>query len=193
MWLHGANSSELELQQVMPLVSLRNYVGVSPRGTCRTSNARRLFSWNQTPSAVADACEQVRACIDMACDQFKVHAERIFLAGRDAGGTMALRVGMEHPELFAGAISFGGRVPRGGNAFRRINAARRLPLMLSVAPNEEQFSNQQVMDDLRLLHSGGFSLSLRLYPQEETLTDTMFRDLDTWLMERFCPSAVTAR
>lgn len=105
---------------------------------------------------------------------------------------MALRVGMEHPELFAGAISLGGRVPRGGNAFRRINAARRLPLMLSVSPTAEEFTNQQVMDDLRLLHCGGFSLSLRLYPEGDTLTDTMFADMNVWLMESFCPTVVSA-
>jgi phospholipase/carboxylesterase len=105
---------------------------------------------------------------------------------------MALRVGMEHPELFAGAISLGGRVPRGDNAFRRINAARRLPLMLAVSPCDASFTGSQVMDDLKLLHSGGFSLDLRLYPEGDSLTDVMLSDLDKWIMGRFCPTAVAA-
>lgn len=192
VWLHGSHSSELELQQVMPLVSVRNFVGIAPRGTRRTSKNRRVFGWRQTADEVADACQHVRECLDIARGRFHVHPERIFVAGRGDGGTMALRVGMEHPELFAGAISLGGRVPRGGNAFRRINAARRLPLMLSVSPTTEEFTNKQVMDDLRLLHCGGFSLSLRLYPEGDALTDTMFADLNVWLMESFCPTAVSA-
>lgn len=192
VWLHGSESSELELQQMMPLVSVRNFVGIAPRGTRRTSKNRRVFGWRQTAGEVADACQQVRDCLDIARSRFNVHAQRIFIAGRGDGGTMALRVGMEHPELFSGAISLGGRVPRGGNAFRRINAARGLPLMLSVSPTAEEFTNNQVMDDLRLLHCGGFSLSLRLYPEGEALTDTMFADLNVWLMESFCATVVSA-
>ncbi len=192
VWLHGSESSEHELQQVMPLLSVRNFVGIAPRGTRRTSKNRRIFGWRQTAGEVADAGEQVRECLDIARSRFNVHPERIFVAGRGDGGTMALRIGMEYPELFAGAISLGGRVPRGGNAFRRINAARRLPLMLSVSPNAEEYTNQQVMDDLRLLHCGGFSLSLRLYPEGNGFTETMFADLNVWLLESFCSTSVSA-
>lgn len=105
---------------------------------------------------------------------------------------MALRVGLEHPELFAGAISLGGRVPRGGHAFRRLNAARSLPLMMSVSPNEGEFTREQVMDDLRLLHSGGFSVSLNLYPDGDSLTDVMLADVNNWVMGLACPSTVVA-
>jgi phospholipase/carboxylesterase len=189
VWLHSANSSELELRQVLPLVSVRNFVGVAPRGTLRTDKTRRVYGWQQTSGDVADACQRVRDCVEIARNQFNIHADRVFVAGYGEGGTMALRVGMEHPEIFAGAISLGGRVPRGSNAFRRINAARRLPLMLSVSPCEQGYAGSQVMDDLKLLHSGGFSLELRLYPEGDSLTDTMLTDLNKWIMEQFCPSA----
>jgi phospholipase/carboxylesterase len=49
-----------------------------------------------------------------------------------------------------------------------------------------------VADDLRLLHSAGFSLSLRQYPGEHDLTTVMLSDLDHWLMERVCPSPAKA-
>lgn len=193
VWLHGPDSSELELRQMMPLVSVRNYVGVAPRGTCRTSQTQRLYSWRQTPSEVADACQRVRDCIEIARESFNIHDDRVFVAGCGTGGTMALRVGMEHPELFAGAISLGGRVPRGGNAFHRLNAARKLPLMISASTDDDAYTNEQVMADVRLLHSGGFSLNVVLYPEGDGLTDSMFSDIDVWLMEHACPSAVVAR
>jgi phospholipase/carboxylesterase len=192
VWLHGDDSSEMELQQVMPLVSVRNYVGVAPRGTNRVCKSRRIYSWRQTAGEVADACQRVRECVEIAQDQFNVHADRIFVAGHGAGGTMALRVGMENPELFAGAISLSGRVPRGANAFRRIKDARRLPIMLSVSPTEGHYTSEQVKEDLRLLHCGGFNLTLRLYPEGDMLTDHMFADVDSWIMEHFCPTAITA-
>jgi pimeloyl-ACP methyl ester carboxylesterase len=176
----------------MPLISTRNFVGIAPRGTLRTNQSERRYGWELTPSAVAEAFQRVRHCIEVAHGQLNIHGKRIFVAGYGEGGTMALRVGMEHPELFAGAISLGGRVPRGGHAFRRINEARRLPLMLSVSPTEERYSKQQVMDDLRLLHSGGFSLSLNLYPEEDVLTDIMLADINSWMMELACPSTVSA-
>ncbi len=192
VWLHGPDSSEWELRQVMSLVSTRNYIGVAPRGTLRSSAAHRRFGWEQTASAVAESCQRVRHCIEIAHNQLNIHENRIFVAGVGVGGTMALRVGMEHPELFAGAISMGGRVPRGGHAFRRINAARSLPLMISVSPSEGEYSREQVMDDLRLLHSGGFSVSLNLYPDGHGLTDVMLADLNCWMMELACPSTVIA-
>lgn len=193
VWLHGPDSSELELRQMMPLVSVRNYVGVAPRGTHRTSKTQRLYSWQQTASDVADACQRVRDSIEIARENFNVHDDRVFVAGYGEGGTMALRVAMEHPELFGGAISLGGRVPRGGNAFHRINEARRLPLMISASPDKDSYTNEQLMADVRLLHSGGFSLNVVLYPEGDGLTDMMFSDIDVWLMERACPSAVAAR
>lgn len=192
VWLHGPNSSEGELRQVMSLVSSRNFVGVAPRGTIRTSQDQRRFGWEQSASAMAEACQRVRQCIEIARNQFKVHEDRIFVAGYGIGGTMAFRVGMEHPELFAGAISLGGRVPRGSHAFRRINASRGLPLMMAVSPTEGEFSEEQVMDDLRLLHSGGFSVSLNLYPEGDTLTDLMLADVNSWIMQLACPSTVIA-
>ena len=33
VWLHGPHNNELELKQIMPLVSMRNYVAAAPRGT----------------------------------------------------------------------------------------------------------------------------------------------------------------
>jgi hypothetical protein len=49
------------------------------------------------------------------------------------------------------------------------------------------------MADVRLLHSGGFPLDVILYPEGDGLTDTMFSDIDAWLMQQACPSAVLAR
>jgi phospholipase/carboxylesterase len=192
VWLHGPQSSELELQQVMPLVSVRNYVGVAPRGTRRASSEKRLFGWDGSKAAVADATERVLDCVRIASRRFNVHRDRIFLVGYGEGGTMALRVGLDNPDLFAGVCSLAGPVPRGGNAFRNLRAARRLPLMVSVSPIEGEYGEQQVLEDVRLLHSGGFKLSLQLYPGGASLTQTMLSDLDVWLMSQFCPAASAA-
>ena len=154
------------------------------------SQVERRYGWEHSASAVAESCQRVRHCIEAASNQLNIHQNRVFVAGYGDGGTMALRVGMEHPELFAGAASLGGRVPRGCHAFRRINAARSLPLMLSVSPVDGEFSKQDVLNDLKLLHSGGFSLALNLYPEGDSLTNLMLSDLNSWMMAIVCPSSV---
>ena len=192
VWLHGAESNEEELWQVMPLISARNYVAIAPRGTQSCQASPLAYRWSQSVDDISEATDRVGNCIELAKEQFNVNPERIFLAGRGDGGTMAQRIGMENPELFAGAISFGGPVPQGARPLRSINKARELPLLLSVSPEEESYSLDHVMDDLRLLHSAGFQVALRLYPEGDGLTTTMLTDLDEWLMEGFCPSAVTS-
>jgi phospholipase/carboxylesterase len=192
VWLHGPESSESEVLQVMPLVSARNYVAIAPRGTCHSQRVRCGYGWGESQSDIVDAAERVENCIQYARQQFHVHPDRIFLAGHASGGTLALRLGMEYPELVAGAISLGGPAPRGHRPLKRINAARKLPLMLAVSP-DESYPLEGVMDDLRMLHCAGFSLALRLYPEGDELTTAMLADVNRWIMESFCPTVVSAR
>ena len=100
---------------------------------------------------------------------------------------MALRIGLERPESFAGAISLSGSLPIGGCPLKRINDARGLPLLLSVSPDRTNYSLEQVMENVRLMHFAGSSLSLRLYPEGDKLTNVMLSDVDHWILERVCP------
>src|SRR3954449_13229207 len=43
VWLHGDAGSERELRQVIPQVSMRNYVAVAPRGSRQSCQNRRFF------------------------------------------------------------------------------------------------------------------------------------------------------
>ena len=189
VWMHSADSNEEELYQVLPLINTRNQVAVAPRGTRASETQQGGFTWGQSTGDLAEASARVRDCIELAKDRYHVHPERIYIAGHAAGGTMAHRIGMEHPDLFAGAISLGGPVPRGACPLRNINQARKLPLLLAVSPNAKNYSNEKVMDDLRLLHYAGFSLSLRLYPEGDQLTTTMLSDVNAWVMESCIPCA----
>ena len=113
VWLHGPESNEEEVLQVLPLVSTRNHVAIAPRGTVCSDQNRGAYSWGNSIANSVDALERVETCIEIARKQFNIHPERIFLAGYSTGGTLALRLAMENPQLAAGAISLGGAVPRG--------------------------------------------------------------------------------
>jgi len=192
VWLHGAQGNENELRQVMPHISMRNHVGAAPRGTVAIGDSPGAFDWDQSAEGIYEAAQSVDDCIDIAQRRFNINPQRIFLVGKDSGGTMAFRLGKQHPNRFAGAISLGGAMPQGLRPLREINAARSLPLMLSVSPDPTDYPVERVMQDLRLMHYAGFSLSLRLYPDGNDLTTNMLADVDSWILEQFCPTTLEA-
>src|SRR5262249_16714493 len=74
VWLHGPNDDERQLRRIMPLVSMRNYVAVAPRGTCTSDSiaenaeqSRPGFSWTQTADKISQAEQGVFTAIQAAC------------------------------------------------------------------------------------------------------------------------------
>ena len=188
IWLHGPTGQEAEINQVMPHISLRNYVGVSPRGivkdTVCTSSGDPTYTWNQDPQAIEDAAEDVVQCISMAQSRFNIAPDRVFLVGNDVGGTMALRLALSFPEHFAGVASIGGSLPDSNTPLAGVQRARSLPVMIAHGRDSDVYSTDHVCRDLRLLHAAGMSVTLRQYPCEQEVTTQMLSDLDVWVMEQ---------
>ena len=189
VWLHGPGDNENQLRTVLPLVSMRNHVAIAPLGTDPDSDLRGAFCWKQSGTSIIEASDRVLDCIRIAMERHHIHPERVFVAGYDCGGTMAMRVALENPDYFAGAISLGGPLPRGLNLLRRVNDARHLPLLFAVSSESSRYTPTDACDDLRLLHSAGFSLDLRQYPCGDELTTKMLSDMDAWILNRICPQA----
>ncbi len=182
VWLHGPGEDEHQLQRMMPLVSLRNYAAVAPRGS--GASASRGFTWPADEPSQRQAEQHVFEAIGAARLRLNVAPRRVFLAGFDAGGEMALRLGLAFPEQFAGVLSVGGRLPRGEAALAHLNRVRRLPVFLAAGRESPTYPLQAVCDDLRLLHTAGMSVDLRIYPGGQELCTAMLADMDRWMMER---------
>jgi phospholipase/carboxylesterase len=181
VWLHDAGSDERELTQIMPLVSLRNYVSLSVRGT---SPAGGGFDWSDGADAILAAETRVADAVASARQRYHVHRHRIFLAGRGAGGSMALRLALRWPDRFAGAASIGGCFPRGQSPLVRLDQVRRLRLLIMHCRDSQAYPVESVCEELALFHAAGMSVTLRQYPCDDELTTQMLRDLDVWLMEQ---------
>lgn len=190
VWLHGAADNERQLKRIMPLVSMRNYVAIAPRGT-RSETGKGRFCWEQTEEHISLAEQRVFDCIALAQEKFNIHPSRIFLAGLGGGGTMAFRVALNHPDRFAGVLSLSGPFPHNLHPLWRLNEARRLPLFVASGCESEAYPLSQVCQDLRLFHSAGLSVSVRQYPCSDELTTVMLSDMDRWMMELICPSNTT--
>ncbi len=52
IWLHSQDSSEFELDGLMPHISLRNYVAISLRGTKQSALSDRKFVWSNSLTAM---------------------------------------------------------------------------------------------------------------------------------------------
>lgn len=190
VWLHGSGGSERQLTRVMPLVSMRNYVGAAPRGTVleNPTQQRPTFAWRQSEEHIHLAQQRVAECIAAAQGKFNIAPKRIFIAGFGAGGTMALRIALNAPGQYAGALSIGGPFPVGYHPLWRLKEVRQLPLFMALGNASTAYPESQVCRDLRLFHSAGLSVSLRQYPCGDELTTLMLSDMDRWVMEHVCPS-----
>ena len=195
VWLHGPGNDERQLVRIMPLVSMRNYVAVSPRGlpmpeisqsthSATAHSVARGFTWSQSEAHIQVAQKRIFDCIHTAKQKFNIAPHRVFLAGFDCGGTMAFRVAMDHPERFAGVLSLGGAFPQGRTPFRNLTSIRRLPVFLAVGRDSEVYSPEAACHDLRLFHSAGMSITLRQFPFGHELAPQMLADIDRWVIDQ---------
>ena len=162
-------------------------MAVAPSGTLTAprSTGRRGFSWCQTEAHILAAEQRVFAAVAAVQEQYHIHPDRVFLAGFDCGGTMALRVACNHPDGFAGVLSLCGEFPLGNAPLSRLTEVRHLPIMLTSGRASDEYPAETVCENLRLLYAAGInSITLREYPCRQELTAQMLGDVDRWIMEQ---------
>lgn len=186
VWLHGPDSDERELPQVMRYVSDQNFVAVAPRGTCAVRGDRRSYNWSQTHEQIAVAESRIFSAISVARRRFYVNAQRIFLAGYASGGTMAVRIAWNNPSSFAGVATIGGALPTGARPLSRLGELRSLPCLLTTARQSETYPERHAWRDLRLLHAVGCKVEVQYHACGDELNTETFAHLNRWMMAQIC-------
>ncbi len=196
VWLPNPAGDHRQLNQVMPHVSLRNYVAIAPAGpgsgleqdpVCEPKRSASTLGRASLAGQVAVAAQwwdQIQTCVDLAKQRYNIHSERVFLAGYGQAGTLALRIGLLMAEEIAGVASLGGGLPQGEQPLARWESARGLNLLVAHGRDSLEYPVEQVCDELRLAHAAGIRLALRQYSCGQELTTQMLTDLDAWMMER---------
>src|SRR5260221_739133 len=184
VWLHGPDENESQLKRIMPLVSLRNYAAIAPRGTAAGETEAAAFHWSQSEEHIELAQQRVLDCLAAARQRFNVAPGRVFIAGHECGGTMALRLALREPHRFAGVLSLGGRFPSGHAPLAQLDAARQLSIFVSANRASQRYPTEAVFHDLRLVHAAGMSITLREYPGTDDLRPQVLADIDRWLMDQ---------
>jgi len=183
VWLHGSGMDERQLQRVMPLISMRNYVAVSPRGTQKRPGNAAGYGWGFSEQDIVSSEQRVFDCVEAAMEKFNVAPHRIFLAGFQCGGTVAFHIGLRYPDRFAGILSVGGPFPREGTPLASLRQIRDLPLFIAQGRESPRYPVQRTCSDLRLFHAAGLNVTLRQYPGGDELGNQMLHDIDVWTME----------
>jgi len=181
VWLHDDGGSADQVHSVMPATSLRNYVAIGVQSSLRKETGE--FHWDQSWKTIDIAQLSIEAAIDQASVRCNINPTRIFLGGRGTGGTMALRLALARPDLFAGVMSIDGPLPDDQAPLREWTRCRSLPIYWAHERTSAQFSLQKLCRQLRLFHIAGFSVTLRQYPLAEMLDKEALADMNHWMME----------
>ena len=183
VWLHTNGDDANQLNRVMPDISLQNFVAASPQANAGNQNCG--YFWEQDESSIDFAADTVLATIDMARCRANINSQKIFVGGYGAAGTMAFRVALTHPDLFCGVASINGPLPQGFAPLGRWSSSRNIEVFWSQYRKSDEFNQDILCRQLKLLHVAGFSVTLRQYPGGDELTGNALADMNRWIMQMF--------
>jgi phospholipase/carboxylesterase len=140
----------------------------------------------QTP--FADSLDVVEDGVMNAVRQIRrslhVHSERIFLAGCGEGAAVAYRLGLSHPERFAGVVALNGWIPGGFRPLGRFKACRDLRVLVVHGEWNSRVPIERVRRDVATLRAAGLRVAFQTYPYANRLTAPMLAAVDSWLINQ---------
>ena len=184
VWFHHAGFNEHQIDQVMPHLSLRNYIGIGIRGNQAADSAGHCFNWHDSPAAVDSTQEAVLAAIDKAASEYSIEPTRIILAGYQAGGTMAQRLALRAPNQFAGVISMGGLMPQGGFGLFDELREKKLPMLWQWSSQNPLYNQENLQADCKLAMSISADVEIRQYVNEDEMNTATLKDANDWIMRK---------
>ena len=191
VWLHSDASSELELDHVMPALSLRNYIAIAPRGNVKSRGSQRRYRWGTTLTDCAVAEDLVWDSVQAAMNVLSIHSDRIFLAGFGGGGTMAQWIGLKYAAQLAGVVSLTGAVPKTSRVLSNWKIARSLKVLFAQRQGSTICSEDDMMRAVRFAHQSGLDYR---FLQAQSEDDTEGNELDAGMLQaanRFMMGIVT--
>jgi phospholipase/carboxylesterase len=181
--LHGRGEHESQWLAALPELSRRNYLAVALRGpeTVLARRGRIGFGWSGE-----DVDDYVLAAIDEVRSRWNVHSRRILAVGVEEGASLALRLGLQLPMAFGGAVALNGWLPDGplgltaaGQRLRGISGPSFFIGHSAAHANVPAARSEKAAS---LLYSAGFDVEGKLYSTSAPLCRSMLRDVDRWLV-----------
>ncbi|WP_419194636.1 alpha/beta hydrolase [Novipirellula herctigrandis] len=191
VWLHSDGFNENQIKQVLPHISLRNYVAVGTRASRAVDSSGHCYEWRKSPAAIASANENVLMAIDEAQSRFSINPSRVVLAGYQNGGTMAMRIALQSPNRFAGVVSLGGALPQGCHSLSNLDLLRerRLQMLWQWAHKNPAYSSNRLDHDMRTALMIRAKLEVRKYDDDDEMNTVALADMNQWIMNSVIPAS----
>lgn len=104
IWLHPDAGSEHDLHEVMPQISLRNYLGLSFRAPAIDPAApANGYHWPDSHLYAKQFADTIQQTVQELKKVLNIHEGRIYLAGTGTGCSIATKLLMQEHHFFAGA------------------------------------------------------------------------------------------
>jgi len=189
VWVQPTGCRLAPLNQIMTVLSERNYLGTISRLALSVADPLRALSLGTQGGAETRSrstvpwnwLQEVRRDVLHARRQFHVHSERIYLAGVGPGATAAIQLLLAKPEWFAGTIAIDPTVEMDQISLRQFRGLADKRLFISskgqnsILPKLEQ-----------LCHSAGMDVTRKTYRTQQSLHRRVLLDVDSWVMSRIC-------
>ncbi|QDV20717.1 hypothetical protein Pan153_53950 [Gimesia panareensis] len=179
IWLHPDCGSEHDLHTVMPEISIRNYLGLSFRAPAIDPEAPdNGYRWPDSHLFIQLFLSQVEQTVEELKKVFHIHEDRIYLAGKGTGCSVATRLLLQSENLFAGAALLDGQFSK--HDFSQLENRSLKGKRVLLDPNHAQspLSTQRLM---RLWKTTG--ADVQLPPPTQLEGRNLLRALDYWIME----------
>lgn len=195
VWLHSDGFNENQVCHVMPHISTRNFLATGIRAPQACDSSGHRFAWSAGGASLESAELSVLEAINRTAQQFSVHAERIILAGYQRGGSMAMQIAMQNPELFSAAVSLGGefRLDSDLDIDRDRLSERKLPMLWQQSLDSERYDEEKLVKEIRAAASIKAQLEIRQYRNDDEMNTVVLSDLDRWIMNHVVSGAPVAR
>ena len=158
----------LTLRELMPRLSLRNFIGAS------------VVLGEGLEERVARAVEATQR-------RFRIEPARVFLGGCHACGTAALRQAFGTPQRLAGVLSLGGPFPPRAGLLARLERLRHLPIFLATWSGLPPATLTSIEGDVVLARTAGLPLQHHVEPLAQASSDqplqNILRAAHHWMME----------
>jgi len=185
IWLHSDGGSEHDLHQIMPQISLRNYLGLSFRAPAIDPAAPdNGYHWPDSHLFAAQFMESIQKTVLELSKVLNIHQDRIYLAATGSGCSMATKLLLKAPHFFAGAALFNGNFS--DKDFQKTSGAslkknRVLLDRRSTAQSDSKHSAQWLG---RMWETTGADIqTVNSLKPETTQESELFSLLDRWIME----------
>ncbi len=190
VWFHDEGGDEQEVLRVLPLISGRNYAGLSLRGPLPVTNGLpRQRRWSFADNYLNLLEDELAVGLQHAVERVNIHLDRVVVAGMGQGATLALRMLLRRPEWFAGAACLGGEWTA-DNRFEWWGQYVDKPVWLGYIRGWSDDRPAAAIRSARLLATAGFDVTTRVGDFDDADPLSLGAEIDQWMMQSLCPGSV---